>query len=416
MRIAVVGSGIAGMGAAWLLSRAHEVVLFEADERLGGHTHTHEVWHEDRPYCIDSGFIVHNRENYPLLTQMFEELGVATHDTTMSFSVHDERSGLQYNAGTLNGLFCQRRNLWSTRFWGMLKDLLRFYKEAPALLDAPGAGPTLEEYLQAHRYGAMFIHDHLIPMASALWSSPSHRVLQFPAKYMVQFMANHCMLQTNGRPAWRVVTGGSNRYVQALAACWPVQVRLRSPVRQIRRTADAVSVMTDQGQDDFDQVVVACHSDQALALLSDASEREHAILGAITYQPNETVLHTDARLLPPNRRAWAAWNAHVPADPNDACTVSYCMILLQGVSSKDPFVVTLNRSEAIDPGKVIARMRYAHPEYTHASVAARARRHEINGVDRVWFCGAYWGWGFHEDGLRSAVDVAAALGVRWVAT
>ncbi|MEZ5454748.1 MAG: FAD-dependent oxidoreductase [Lysobacteraceae bacterium] len=416
MRIAVVGSGIAGMGAAWLLSRAHEVVLFEADQRLGGHTHTHQVWHEGRPHAVDSGFIVHNRENYPLLTRMFAELGVATHDTTMSFSVHDERSGLQYNAGSLNGLFCQRRNLLSPRFWGMLRDIFRFYREAPALLDESGAGPTLEDYLETHRYGAMFIHDHLIPMASALWSSPSQRVLQFPAKYMVQFMANHCMLQANGRPAWRVVSGGSQRYVDALVSTWPVQVRLNTPVRRVVRHADGVTLLTEHGPESFDQVVVACHSDQALGLLQDASEREQAILGAITYQENDTVLHTDRRLLPPDRRAWAAWNAHVPADPNDACTVSYCMNLLQGISSSEPFVVTLNRSAAIDPAKVIARMRYAHPEYTLASVAARARRHEINGVDRVWFCGAYWGWGFHEDGLRSAVDVAAALGVRWVPT
>lgn len=416
MRIAVVGSGIAGMGAAWLLSRAHDVVLFEADQRLGGHTHTHQVHHEDQSYAIDSGFIVHNRENYPLLTRMFAELGVATQDTAMSFSVHDERSGLHYNAGSLDGLFSQRRNLLSPRFWGMLRDIFRFYREAPALLDVQGAGPTLEDYLETHRYGAMFIHDHLIPMASALWSSPSQRVLQFPAKYMVQFMANHCMLQVNGRPAWRVVSGGSQRYVDALASSWPVQVRLNTPVRRVVRHTEGVTLLTEHGPESFDQVVLACHSDQALQLLQDASEREQAILGAITYQTNDTVLHTDRRLLPPDRRAWAAWNAHVPADPNDACTVSYCMNLLQGISSSEPFVVTLNRSAAIDPAKVIARMRYAHPEYTHASVAARARRHEINGVDRVWFCGAYWGWGFHEDGLRSAVDVAAALGVHWVPT
>ncbi|MBK9495222.1 MAG: FAD-dependent oxidoreductase [Aquimonas sp.] len=413
MRIAVVGSGIAGLGSAWLLSRHHDVVLFEADDRLGGHTHTHDIWHEDRPYAIDSGFIVHNAENYPLLTRLFQELGVATHATQMGFSVHDERNGLQYNASHLNGLFCQRRNLFSLRFWGMLRDIARFYRQAPDLLGLTSDGPTLGDYLEAHQFGAMFIHDHLVPMASALWSSPSERVLQFPAKYMVQFMANHHMLQAGGRPAWRVVSGGSKRYVRALESAWSVQVRLATPVRQVARTENAVVLDTDQGRETFDQVVLACHSDQALRLLAAPSEREHAILGAIRYQPNDTVLHTDARLLPPNRRAWAAWNAYVPSDPNEACTVSYCMNLLQGVTSNAPFVVTLNRSHAIDPARIIARMRYAHPEYTHASVAARARRSEINGVDRVWFCGAYWGWGFHEDGLRSAVDVAEALGARW---
>jgi len=413
MRIAVVGSGIAGLGAAWLLSREHEVVLFEREARLGGHTHTHRVQQGGRSYSVDSGFIVFNAQNYPLLTQLLGQLGVLSQPTTMSFSVQDARSGLEYNATDLDGLFCQRRNLVSPRFWGMVRDILRFYREAPALLALPGDGPSLGDYLEENRYSRLFIEDHLVPMASALWSSPAQGVLGFPAKYLARFMDNHHMLQVQGRPPWRVVSGGSSSYIAALQKQWLVKVRLSSPVRKVRRDADGVTVATDTGEERFDQVVLACHSDQSLALLADPSATETEVLGAIPYQANETVLHTDARLLPTRRKAWAAWSAYVPAEPGAACTVSYCMNLLQGLDSREPFVVTLNRSKDIDPAKVLARMRYHHPVYTHASVAAQARRGEINGVNRTWYAGAYWGFGFHEDGLRSGVDVANALGVAW---
>lgn len=413
MRIAVVGSGISGLSAAWLSSQRHEVVLLEADDRLGGHTDTHRVEVDGRQLQVDTGFIVHNPAHYPLLTRMFDELGVATRPTTMSFSVQDARSGLEYNATSLDGLFCQRRNLASPRFWGMLRDLARFYREAPALLDAPGQGPSIGEYLDAHRYGAAFRDQHLVPMASALWSSPTAGILDFPAQYLVRFMANHHMLQLAGRPPWRVVDGGSRRYVDALRARWDVQVRLRAPVRGIARDERGVTLRLDGGIERFDQVVLACHSDQALRLLGDTNEREHSILGAMTYQANDTVLHTDASVLPRRRKAWAAWNAWLPRDSAAPCTVSYCVNLLQGIASPEPFVVTLNRSEAIDPSRILARMRYHHPVYTRASVQAQARKAEIQGWRRTWFAGAYWGWGFHEDGMRSAVEVAAALGVRW---
>jgi predicted NAD/FAD-binding protein len=413
MRIAVVGSGIAGLGSAWLLSREHEVVLFEREARLGGHTHTHRVQQGGRDYSVDSGFIVFNAPNYPLLTRFLQQLDVPSQATTMSFSVQDARNGLEYNATDLDGLFCQRRNLVSPRFWGMVRDILRFYREAPALLALPGDGPSLGDFLEENRYSRLFIEDHLVPMASALWSSPAEGIMGFPAKYLARFMDNHHMLQVQDRPPWRVVSGGSSSYIAALAASWDVQVRLSAPVRRVRRDPDGVTITTDTGEERFDQVVLACHSDQSLALLDDASAAEREILGAMPYQANETVLHTDARLLPTRRKAWAAWSAYVPAEPGAACTVSYCMNLLQGLESRDPFVVTLNRSKDIDPSKVLARMRYQHPVYTHASVAAQGRRAEINGVNRTWFAGAYWGFGFHEDGLRSGVDVAHALGATW---
>lgn len=412
MRVAVVGSGIAGLASSWLLSPLHDVTLFEANDYFGGHTHTHAVEVAGRHHAIDSGFIVYSPRHYPLLTRLLAELGVDSQSTTMSFSVRSEASGLEYNAGSLDGLFCQRRNLCSPRFLGMVRDLLRFYREAPALLLHPDAGPTIGEYLRLRGYGAAFRDEHLVPMASALWSSPPARILEFPARYLAQFMANHQMLEVSGRPVWRVVQGGSASYVRALRARWKVDERIPCAVRSVRRRPGEVVVSHDGGRESFDHVVLACHSDQALALLTDASDRERSILGAITYQPNDVVLHTDAALLPRRRKAWAAWNALIPREPAMACTVSYCMNLLQGLDSPEPLVVTLNGSHAIDPAKVLRRMRYHHPLYTHAAVAAQQRRPEIQGVARVWFAGAYWGWGFHEDGMRSAVEVARGLGVR----
>ena len=414
MRIAVVGSGISGLASAWLLSRRHEVVLFEAGDYLGGHTHTHDIVLGDRHYEVDTGFIVHNPVHYPLLTRMFEQLGVRTQPTTMGFSVHSEASGLEYNATSLDGLFCQRRNLLSPRFLGMLGDLRRFYRLAPRLLDDDSEGPTLGAYLDAHGFGQCFRDEHLVPMASALWSSPAAQVLSFPARHLVQFMANHHMLQLTGRPDWRVVSGGSRRYIDALVADWQVETRLNTPVTAVHR--DALGVGVDSGGGDrerFDQVVLACHGDQALGLLADADEREREILGAIAYQRNEVLLHTDATLLPRRRKAWAAWNAHVPRDPGQACTVSYCMNLLQGLDAPEALVVTLNRSEAVDPARILRTLQYQHPIHSHASVAASRRKAEIQGRRRTWFAGAYWGWGFHEDGMRSAVEVAAGLGERW---
>lgn len=416
MRIAVIGSGIAGLASAWLLSRAHEVTLIEANDYLGGHTHTHAIGLRGKQYAVDTGFIVHNPAHYPLLTRFFDELGVVSQPTTMSFSVRNEATGLEYNTTSLGGLFCQRRNLVSWRFHGMLRDILRFYRQAPALLDGDDPGPTLGEYLIAHRYGKAFRDEHLVPMASALWSSPSSRILEFPARYLAAFMANHQMLQVRDRPEWRVVRGGSESYVRALRARWNVRERLNCAVHALHRDADGVEVEHTAGRERFDHVVLACHSDQALALLRDADAAERDILGAIPYQENDVVLHTDARLLPRNRKAWAAWNAAIPRDAGAPCTVSYCMNLLQGLDAPEPLVVTLNRSEAIDPATILTRMRYHHPMYTHAAVAAQRRKAEIQGVRRTWFAGAYWGFGFHEDGMRSGVEVANGLGVRWPVT
>jgi len=413
MRIAVIGSGIAGLASAWWLSHHHDVVLYEANDYLGGHTHTHDIEQAGTRYAVDSGFIVFNQDHYPLLCALFDDLGVASQPTTMSFSVHSERSGVEYNATSLDGLFCQRRNLVSPRFLGMLADLARFYREAPSLLEGDEAGPALGDYLRSRGYGAAFRDEHLVPMASALWSSPPQGILDFPARYLVQFMANHRMLTLGRRAPWRVVSGGSSTYVRALRERWTVQERLSTPVYAVRRDANSVEVVSEHGRERYDHAVLACHSDTALALLQeDADALEWDILGAMRYQSNDTVLHTDARLLPRNRKAWAAWNAHVPRDPEAPCTVSYCMNLLQGIDAPEPFIVTLNRSEAIDPSRILRRMQYRHPVYDEAMVAAQVRKGEIQGRRRTWFAGAYWGWGFHEDGIRSARDLVDAFEAR----
>jgi len=412
MRIAVVGAGIAGLTSAYLLSQEHEVTLFEANGYLGGHTHTHDVEQDGVRHAIDSGFIVHNPTHYPLFNRLLDSLGVASQPTTMSFAVHSAASGVEYNATRLDTLFCQRRNLVSPRFLGMVRDLLRFYREAPALLAQFGPGPSLGTYLTQGNYGAAFRDEHIVPMASALWSSPAARILDFPARYLVQFMANHQMLQVAGRPAWRVIRGGSASYVRAMRAGWHARERLDCPVVSVRRRRGGVDVVSAAGVETFDELVLACHSDQALALLADPSPAECEILGAMPYEANDAVLHTDASVLPRERKAWAAWNVYVPRESGQPCQVSYCMNLLQGVTSREPFIVTLNRTQAIDPARVLRRMQYHHPLYTAASVAARARREEISGHRRTWYAGAYWGWGFHEDGVRSAMAVVDSLRAR----
>jgi uncharacterized protein len=413
VRIAVVGAGVAGLVTSWLLSRRHAVTLYEAADYLGGHTHTHSVDAAGRTYALDTGFLVHNPQHYPLLTRLFAELGVTCQPTTMSFSVQHEASGREYNAASLDTLFCQRRNLLSLRFLGMLRDLARFYRQAPLLLSQPAPGPTIGEYLADNGYGTPFRDEHLLPMVSALWSSPAQRALDFPARFLVQFMANHNMLQLRGRPPWYVVRGGSSQYVQALQESWRVEARPGCAVRSIRRAGGEVSVASVAGGARYDGVVLCCHADQALRLLADPSADECAVLGALPFQSNDVVLHTDARLLPRHRKAWAAWNAFVPKDGGEDCTVSYCLNLLQGLECPEPLVVTLNGAARIDPQRILRRMTYAHPLYGHDGMAARAQKPLLQGRRSTWYAGAYWGWGFHEDGVRSAVEVAAALGVEW---
>lgn len=409
MKIAIIGTGISGLTAAWHLHRKHELTLFEANDYIGGHTNTVDVEFWGRRYAVDTGFIVFNDWTYPHFIELLDQLGVASQPTLMSFSVRCERTGLEYNGQDLNTLFAQRFNLFRPSFHRMLRDILRFNREAPALLDGDQT-ITLNAYLREQGYSREFIEHYVIPMAAAIWSAEPQAMGEMPARFFVQFFKNHGLLSVNQRPRWRVVQGGSRHYVERLTAPFRDRIRLNRPVEWIRRQATHVQVKPRHGAvERFDEVVIATHSDQALRLLADPSAKERDILGAIPYQENEAVLHTDNRLLPRRKLAWAAWNYHLPAQPQTRVAVTYNMNMLQSLDAPVTFCVTLNRGEAIDPARILYRVTYHHPVFTDASVQAQARRDEISGVNRTWYGGAYWGYGFHEDGVNSGLAVGRGL-------
>ncbi len=404
MKIAIIGSGIAGNVVAHRLHRDHDITVFESGGHIGGHTHTHAIELNGESHAIDTGFIVFNDWTYPHFIALLDELGVESQASAMSFSVRNEASGLEYNGTTLNTLFAQRRNLLRPSFHRMLRDIMRFNREAPRLLES-GAEVALGEYLRAHAYSREFITDYLVPMGAAIWSTDPARMLAFPARYFVRFFHNHGMLSVNARPQWRAIRGGSARYVEKLVAPFRHRVRLNTPVESVRRMPDGVMVKARGAEAArFDQLFLACHADQALRLLADATPLEREVLGAIPYQENEAVLHTDTSLLPRARRAWAAWNYHVLREEGERVALTYNMNILQSLVSRETFCVTLNHSAGIDPDRIIKRLVYHHPLYTPAGVAAQQRQAEVNGARRTYFCGAYWRFGFHEDGVVSAID------------
>jgi predicted NAD/FAD-binding protein len=412
MRVAIVGAGVSGLVAAHLLHERHEIVVFEAGARPGGHTNTVRVDTADRTHWVDTGFIVFNDRNYPRFERLLDRLGVATQPTSMSFAVTDDEGAFEYASTSPNGLFATRANLVSPRFHRMLRDVARFQREARALL-ASDDDPSLADWLERRRFSSTFVERLIVPQAAAVWSADPRQMWSFPARFLAEFFDNHGMLELRGRPRWRVVTGGSHRYVEALVAPFRDRIRLATPVRAIHRHAGHVTVKPRGGEPErFDEVIIATHSDQALEMLADASPREHEVLGAIPYQLNEAVLHTDAGMLPRRRRAWASWNYHLLAAPAGRPTVTYHMNRLQSLDARAQFCVTLNRTEAIRPETVIRTIEYAHPVYTSAGVEAQRRHGEVSGRRRTHFCGAYWGSGFHEDGVASAVRVADALGGR----
>jgi predicted NAD/FAD-binding protein len=404
MRIAVIGSGISGMVAAYRLSRGHDVTVFESGSHVGGHTHTVDVEYEGRGYAVDTGFIVYNDWTYPNFISLLDELHVPWQPSRMSFSVRCEKSGLEYNGTSVNSLFAQRRNIVRPAFLRMVSDILRFNARAPQLLQAGAPALTLSEYLRREAYSKYFIEHYIIPMGAAIWSSRPVDMLQFPARFFVEFFSNHGFLSVNDRPTWRVIRGGSREYVSRLTARFADRIRLNTPVASLQRRTNGVTLRLKSGAvEHFDQVFIACHSDQALAMLSDASHEEREILGAIHYQANEALLHTDASLMPRRPLAWAAWNYHLPIEQNGRVTVTYNMNILQSLEAPAQFLLTLNRGGHVDPRKVLGRYVYHHPVYTTAAVAAQARLPEINGARRTYYCGAYWGYGFHEDGVKSAL-------------
>lgn len=416
MKIAIIGSGISGLTSAYLLQQKHDVTVFESANRIGGHTATVEVGEGERSRAIDTGFIVFNDWTYPNFIRLMDELGVSSRATEMSFSVSCQRTGLEYGGNDLNTLFAQRRNIFNIPFLGMLKDILRFNKEAIQDLESGQLeeGVTLGDYLKAKGYGARFASHYLIPMGSAIWSSTLDEMMGFPLVFFVRFFKNHGLLSVNDRPQWRVIEGGSSAYLTPLIRQFHDKIRLNARITQVSRRIEDVTVhFADGSQQIFDQVVFACHSDEALALLADHSETEKDILSAIPYRNNDVVLHTDTRLLPKKKLAWSSWNYHLGEDRAKPATLSYNMNILQHFTSETTYVVTLNQTDMIAPEKILRRFNYTHPTFTLAGMKAQERWAEINGVNNTWFCGAYWRNGFHEDGCWSGVRVANGLGVTW---
>jgi predicted NAD/FAD-binding protein len=415
LRIAIVGSGISGLVCAHLLHSHHDIAVFEANHYIGGHTNTVRVDLADESHDVDTGFIVHNDRNYPNFVKLMTQLGVATQPSEMSFSVSDPDTGLGYRATNLNTIFAQRRNLMRPSFLRMLADILRFNRAARGLLDDVGAAgdESLDAFLERGGYSQTFIDQFVVPLGASIWSADPENFTQFPAVAYARFMDNHGLLNVRGMPEWRTVTGGSRRYVEAITSRFEDRIRLNSPIRKIvRHDGGGVEVVSAAYRPEtFDRVILATHSDQSLRLLADPSPAEREILGAIRYQPNIATLHTDERFLPENPRARASWNYHLSAGDGRVAALTYWMNRLQSIESRHQLLVTLNRHDEIDPARVLSRYEYAHPVFDAAAMAAQKRRPEIQGTRDTFFAGAYWEYGFHEDGVRSALDVCHHFGV-----
>jgi predicted NAD/FAD-binding protein len=404
VKIAIVGGGIAGLYCAWQLSSAQRVTLFEASDYAGGHTNTLDVACHGKPFAIDTGFIVFNERTYPHFCAMLRELGVAWQPSNMSFSLRCETTGLEYNGTTLNTLFAQRRNLVRPSFLKMIADILRFNRESKQLLAGDDDTLTIGAYLGDHNYSHAFVARYILPMARSIWSAPQAAVLDFPARFFVDFFARHGFLSVNERSQWLAVAGGSREYVRCLLAASPrLQLRLNCPVTALQRTPHKALLTTRDGATEaFDAVFLACHADQALRLLAEPTSAERAVLGAFPYAKNEAILHTDATVLPRRPLARAAWNYHLLADQQDPVALTYDMNILQSLDAPLRFLVSLNHERAIDAKKILRRVTYSHPIYLPAGVAAQRRHRDLNGVQQTYYCGAYWRYGFHEDGVVSA--------------
>lgn len=411
MKVAIIGGGISGMTAAHLLARQHQVHLFEAQGRLGGHTHTHDIELDGKSYVIDSGFIVYNDRTYPNLLKLLDQLGISGRKTNMSFSVKCERTGLEYAGSNLNSLFAQRSNLLRIGYLSMLLEILRFNRQLRSRIGELEGWESLGDYLDRNGYSHRFVDHYIVPMAAAIWSATHERVLDFPLEFFARFFLNHGLLDLTDRPQWYVIEGGSRSYIAPLTAPYRENIHEDARVVSIRRDTDEVVLRLEGGHiQRFDHVVLACHSDQALALLGHPTDAERNILGAVPYQANSAVLHTDTSLLPKRRGAWAAWNYHVTGG-NQPAALTYNMNLLQGIESPHTFCVTLNRDDAIDPTKALRHMTYDHPVFTMEGEHAKAAYGDINHRNRTSYCGAYWGNGFHEDGVNSALAVAERFGI-----
>jgi len=412
-KIAIIGSGISGLTAAYYLNKHYDISLYEADSRLGGHTATKKVHVNGKDYLIDTGFIVFNDWTYPNFIKLLTELGVASQPTEMGFSVFDKDTNFEYAGTNLSTLFAQKRNLFSISHWKMLRDIMRFNKEAIDDLSAGHLAPneSLGTYLQRKNYSDAFINRYLIPMGSAIWSATQGAMLNFPLEFFIRFFKNHGLLNVVNRPQWRVIKGGSHAYITPLIETFKDKIKLNSPVARVIRNETGVTIISNGVAEDFDQVIIACHSDQALNILADVSDNERAVLGSIGYQKNSVIMHTDIQLLPKQKSTWSSWNYLLQNNNQQAPILTYSMNILQGIESDTEFCVTLNAKDKIDSKKILGEYEYSHPVFSQEAIQAQTSWALINGVNNTWFCGAYWFNGFHEDGVNSALRVVKTLGV-----
>ncbi len=411
MKIAIVGAGISGLVSAYLLSQDHDITVYEAADYIGGHTNTVSVQFNGRKYEVDTGFIVYNDKNYPNFKKLLEQLKVPSQPSHMSFSVRCENTGLEYNGTSINKMFAQRMNLFRSSFYRMIRDILRFNQDAKRFLTNENFCMTFEEFLETGNYSSQLRENYVIPMTAAIWSGSRAQVLKTPFYFIARFYENHGMLNVEDRPQWRVIQGGSRQYVVRLVECFKDRIRLRCPVKRIFRDKEGIQISSLDGKTfHYDSVILATHSDQALQILEEPSPREREILSAIGYQKNEAVLHWDDSLLPRKKLAWASWNYHRIPNPTKGASVTYNMNILQGIESDTNFCVSLNMTNRIDPAKIIKTFHYDHPVFSGAAIEAQKKLGEINGVNRTYFCGAYLGSGFHEDGVNSALKVCRYFG------
>lgn len=410
MRIAIVGSGISGMVCAYLLQREHQVVVYEANDYIGGHTHTVDVQVAGRNLAVDTGFIVFNERTYPNFCALMQRLGVASQPTSMSFSVRCDRCGLEYAGNSLSTFFAQRRNIVNPRHYRMLRDILRFHEHAVAVVDQLSHDQTVAEFTADNGYSRGFVEHYLLPMGAAIWSCPMATFERFSMRFIIEFYRNHGMLQVHNRPIWRTICGGSKRYVERLTHGIRDQIRLSTPVKSVERSEDGVEIVHRWGSESFDEVIFACHSDQALALLAEPTPQEQEVLAKFPYSRNVALLHTDDSVLPRRRSVWSSWNYRLPADDEVRPCVTYNMNILQQLDTQETVCVSLN-DEFVAPDQVLGRFVYHHPVFTTERHSAQARHRELIRSSRTSFCGAYWGNGFHEDGVNSALAVCNRFGI-----
>jgi predicted NAD/FAD-binding protein len=401
MKVAVVGSGISGNTLAYLLNKNHDVTLYEKDKRIGGHSHTHEIVINNKKVNVDTGFIVFNKKTYPLFTSLLDNLGVKYENSNMSFSVFSKENNFEYNGTTLNSLFSQRRNLLSPRFIKMIFEILRFNKESIRLKSKT---ILLRQYLKNNNYSDYFCKNYILPMGAAIWSSDIKTILNFPAHFFINFFKNHGMLSVTDRPQWLTIKGGSQEYVKKLTRGFKNKIKLNSVIKNVIRNKNFIVIEDNKSKEKFDYVFFACHSDEALAILKKPTNDELEILGALPYQKNDIILHTDSSVMPKKKLSWAAWNYNIDSPDNSPITLTYNMNILQNIKIKEALLVTLNPKQPLSKDKVIKKLQYTHPKFSKESVSAQLKNKIISGKNRTFYSGAYWGKGFHEDGVKSAYE------------